>query len=74
MYDFDPLHEAGLDQVEASDDETAYFNPSPRLNCISGGGNRGLLSRAMDPLDDHLLRSYVPPLLVPHVLRAHRAS
>ena len=57
VYDFDPLYEAGLDQVEASDDETAYFNPSPRLNCISGGGHRGLLSRAMDPLDDNLLRS-----------------
>ena len=56
----DASREVGLHQVEASDDEAARLHPPPCPNRLSRGGDRRFLSRAMDPVDDHLVRPYVP--------------
>lgn len=56
--------EAGLHQVEASDDAPTHLHPQACPDCIPRGGCRWLLSRAMDPLDDHLIRPCVPLVLL----------
>lgn len=56
--------EAGLHQVEAPDDAPTHLHPQARPNRLSGGGCRWLLSRAMDPLDDYLIRPCVPLVLL----------
>lgn len=55
--------EAGLHQVEASDDAPTHLHPQACPDCLPRGGCRWLLSRAMDPLDDHLIRPCVPLVL-----------